>query len=129
MHPYTAEQMTPEALVNEFAAGMPYPLDDFQIEAVKALASHHSVLVAAPTGCSSTAERLVWDQEAAGSSPASQTDGRWLSLGEHSGRIREVGGSNPPRPTVRWRVGELVTRLALTQEIGGSSPPAPAARE
>src|SRR5438270_76265 len=48
---------------------------------------------------------------------------------EHSGRIREVGGSNPPRPTVRWRVGELVTRLALTQEIGGSSPPAPAARE
>src|SRR5205807_8569583 len=87
------------------------------------------LLVAAPTGCSSTAERLVWDQEAAGSSPASQTDGRRLSLGEHSGRIREVGGSNPPRPTVRWRVGELVTRLALTQEIGGSSPPAPAARE
>jgi ATP-dependent RNA helicase HelY len=46
--------MTPEALVGEFAASLPYPLDDFQLDAIKALANHHSVLVAAPTGTGKT---------------------------------------------------------------------------
>jgi superfamily II RNA helicase len=46
--------MTPEALVAEFTASLPYQLDDFQLEAIRALASHHSVLVAAPTGTGKT---------------------------------------------------------------------------
>src|SRR5438105_9523493 len=46
--------MTPEELVEEFTASLPYPLDDFQIEAIRALSNHHSVLVAAPTGTGKT---------------------------------------------------------------------------
>jgi superfamily II RNA helicase len=46
--------MTPDALVAEFSASLPYPLDAFQLDAIKALANHHSVLVAAPTGTGKT---------------------------------------------------------------------------
>ncbi|MDQ6670349.1 MAG: DEAD/DEAH box helicase [Chloroflexota bacterium] len=44
----------PEALVEQFRASAPYPLDDFQLEAIQALANGHSVLVAAPTGTGKT---------------------------------------------------------------------------
>jgi ATP-dependent RNA helicase HelY len=46
--------MTPEQLVEEFKAGLPYHLDKFQLEAIRALANRHSVLVAAPTGTGKT---------------------------------------------------------------------------
>jgi superfamily II RNA helicase len=46
--------MTPEALVAEFVQRLPYALDEFQLEAIQALANHHSVLVAAPTGTGKT---------------------------------------------------------------------------
>src|SRR5260370_27407101 len=51
---YTHKLMTPEGLVDEFTATQPYPLDDFQLEAIRALANRHSVLVAAPTGTGKT---------------------------------------------------------------------------
>ena len=44
----------PEALIEQFRATLPYPLDDFQLEAIQALANGHSVLVAAPTGTGKT---------------------------------------------------------------------------
>src|SRR5436190_12618957 len=46
--------MTPEGLVDAFTASQPYPLDDFQLDAIRALANGHSVLVAAPTGTGKT---------------------------------------------------------------------------
>jgi ATP-dependent RNA helicase HelY len=46
--------MTPEALIDEFTSQQPYALDDFQLEAIRALANSHSVLVAAPTGTGKT---------------------------------------------------------------------------
>jgi ATP-dependent RNA helicase HelY len=46
--------MTPEELVGEFTASLPYPLDEFQVDAIRALANGHSVLVAAPTGTGKT---------------------------------------------------------------------------
>src|ERR1700730_3517918 len=46
--------MTPEELVEQFTASLPYALDDFQVEAIQALAKGHSVLVAAPTGTGKT---------------------------------------------------------------------------
>src|SRR5919199_5263162 len=49
-----SEPMTPEELVAEFTASQPYSLDDFQLEAIRALANRHSVLVAAPTGTGKT---------------------------------------------------------------------------
>jgi superfamily II RNA helicase len=42
------------ALVAAFEATLPFPLDAFQREAMLALAHHHSVLVAAPTGTGKT---------------------------------------------------------------------------
>src|SRR5438067_3763815 len=46
--------MTPDELVAEFTASQPYQLDDFQVDAIRALANRHSVLVAAPTGTGKT---------------------------------------------------------------------------
>jgi ATP-dependent RNA helicase HelY len=46
--------MSPEGIVEEFIATLPYQLDDFQLEAIQALAKGHSVLVAAPTGTGKT---------------------------------------------------------------------------
>jgi ATP-dependent RNA helicase HelY len=46
--------MTSEGFVDAFTASLPYPLDDFQLEAIRALANGHSVLVAAPTGTGKT---------------------------------------------------------------------------
>jgi ATP-dependent RNA helicase HelY len=46
--------MSPDALVDEFTARQPYALDSFQLDAIRALANHHSVLVAAPTGTGKT---------------------------------------------------------------------------
>jgi ATP-dependent RNA helicase HelY len=50
------------ALVEEFAAEQPYPLDDFQRESSQHLAEGRSVLVAAPTGTGKTvvAEFGIW---------------------------------------------------------------------
>src|SRR5215470_15286101 len=45
---------SPAELVDEFIAQQPYVLDAFQLEAIQALANHHSVLVAAPTGTGKT---------------------------------------------------------------------------
>jgi ATP-dependent RNA helicase HelY len=44
----------PEDLVAEFRSSLPFALDDFQLEAIRALANRHSVLVAAPTGTGKT---------------------------------------------------------------------------
>ena len=43
-----------ETLIEQFRATLPHPLDDFQLEAIQALANGRSVLVAAPTGTGKT---------------------------------------------------------------------------
>jgi len=43
-----------ERLRARFAAAHPFPLDDFQSQAIDALDAGHSVLVAAPTGAGKT---------------------------------------------------------------------------
>ena len=50
------------ALVDEFAAGYPFELDDFQRQGCLALAAGRSTLVAAPTGAGKTVvgEFAVW---------------------------------------------------------------------
>ncbi|MGH2813417.1 MAG: DEAD/DEAH box helicase [Actinomycetota bacterium] len=51
-----------DSKVEAFASSYPFPLDDFQSEAVTALAADESVLVAAPTGAGKTVvgEFAVW---------------------------------------------------------------------
>jgi ATP-dependent RNA helicase HelY len=46
--------LSPDELIEEFTADLPFQLDDFQLEAIRALANRHSVLVAAPTGTGKT---------------------------------------------------------------------------
>src|SRR5438270_13347481 len=48
--------------IQTFAARYPFPLDDFQLEAMVQLAQEQSVLVAAPTGTGKTlvAEYAIW---------------------------------------------------------------------
>src|SRR5436309_13058816 len=41
-------------LFERFQARYPFPLDDFQIEACRAIAAGHSVIVSAPTGAGKT---------------------------------------------------------------------------
>ena len=60
-------------------------------------------------------ERLVCIQEVVGSIPVGSTSGRWGTQGAYSSvwlertpDKREVGGSNPPRPTTicqDWQIG------------------------
>ncbi|MNX07702.1 ski2-like helicase [compost metagenome] len=45
---------TPDRLVEAFQAGQPFPLDPFQLDAIRELASGNSVLVSAPTGSGKT---------------------------------------------------------------------------
>jgi superfamily II RNA helicase len=56
------------AAVERFAAGEPFPLDPFQLEAARHLADRRSVLVAAPTGTGKTvlAEFAIWQARGAG---------------------------------------------------------------
>ncbi|MFI5273731.1 MAG: DEAD/DEAH box helicase [Ktedonobacterales bacterium] len=60
----TPQAVTPQAvaLVRQFAAEEPFPLDPFQIEAAEYVADGRSVLVAAPTGTGKTvvAEFGIW---------------------------------------------------------------------
>ena len=57
-----------EATVAAFVAAQPYPLDPFQMEAIRHLAANRSVLVAAPTGTGKTvlAEYAIWQTREAG---------------------------------------------------------------
>ncbi len=50
----TPDVTAPDALVEHFRATLPYPLDDSQLDAIRALANGHPVLVAAPTGTGKT---------------------------------------------------------------------------
>ncbi|HLY31472.1 MAG TPA: DEAD/DEAH box helicase, partial [Ktedonobacterales bacterium] len=56
------------AVIAEFIATQPYPLDPFQVEAAGHLADGRSVLVAAPTGTGKTivAEAAIWLAQRAG---------------------------------------------------------------
>lgn len=44
----------PDRLIEEFTASQPFPLDDFQLDAIRELAAGQSVLVSAPTGSGKT---------------------------------------------------------------------------
>src|SRR5947199_8498775 len=51
--------------IEAFVARYPFPLDDFQLEAIAQLAQDRSVMVAAPTGTGKTlvAEYAIWRAE------------------------------------------------------------------
>ncbi len=62
MDKYVAAESDAVAGIETFVARYPFPLDPFQLDAIKELAEGHSVLVAAPTGTGKTmvAEYAIW---------------------------------------------------------------------
>ena len=56
------ENVAALADLSTFAARYPFPIDDFQLEAMRHLANDQSVLVTAPTGTGKTlvAEYAIW---------------------------------------------------------------------
>src|ERR687886_166560 len=80
------EPMTPEELVREFTARQPYELDDFQLDAIRALANRHSVLVAAPTG---TGKALA-------SNTRVLTPQRWKPIGDLRPGDQVIGSDGQP---------------------------------
>lgn len=62
MNKYVAAESEARAGIETFVARYPFPLDPFQLDAIKELAEGHSVLVAAPTGTGKTmvAEYAIW---------------------------------------------------------------------
>ncbi len=62
MDKYVAAESDIRAGIEAFVARYPFPLDPFQLDAMKELAEGHSVLVAAPTGTGKTlvAEYAIW---------------------------------------------------------------------
>ncbi len=70
MEPVKGREILSEAdrEVADFASRYPFPLDDFQLEAIRHLANDRSVLVVAPTGSGKTvvAEFAVWAAEQQG---------------------------------------------------------------
>ena len=66
----------------------------------------YSIFAVRFTGCSvARSSRLLWEQEVAGSNPATPTKflnpvfGMWRSLVAHTHGVRGVAGSNPVIPT------------------------------
>ena len=64
----------------------------------------YSIFAIRLTGCSvARSSRLLWEQEVAGSNPATPTTigpyGMWRSLVAHTHGVRGVAGSNPVIPT------------------------------
>jgi ATP-dependent RNA helicase HelY len=62
MDKYVVAESEARAGIETFVARYPFPLDPFQLDAIKELAEGHSVLVAAPTGTGKTmvAEYAIW---------------------------------------------------------------------
>lgn len=62
MDKYVAAESDARAGIETFVARYPFPLDPFQLDAIKELSEGHSVLVAAPTGTGKTmvAEYAIW---------------------------------------------------------------------
>ncbi|HLX40760.1 MAG TPA: DEAD/DEAH box helicase, partial [Ktedonobacteraceae bacterium] len=62
MDKYVAAESDARAGIEAFVARYPFPLDPFQLDAIKELSEGHSVLVAAPTGTGKTmvAEYAIW---------------------------------------------------------------------
>ncbi|GHO43517.1 DEAD/DEAH box helicase [Ktedonospora formicarum] len=68
MEEYVETGRLNQAAIQDFAARYPFPIDDFQLEAMAHLADGRSVMVAAPTGTGKTlvAEFAVWQAQRRG---------------------------------------------------------------
>ena len=67
-------------------------------------------------------ECLVWDQDVAGSNPATPTRRSYSSMVEQSAHNAKVTGSNPVGNTMNGEVAEWFNALVLKTSEGESPP-------
>jgi superfamily II RNA helicase len=106
-------------IIERFQARYPFPLDDFQVEAIRAIAAGQSVIVSAPTGAGKTlvAEFAIMAALAAGHRIAYTTPLKALSNQKFADFTRAWGESEVGILTGDVKVNPRGRLLVMTTEI------------
>src|SRR5947209_17990346 len=106
-------------LFERFRSGYPFPLDDFQVEAIRAIEAGQSVVVSAPTGAGKTlvAEFAIHAALAAGRRLAYTTPLKALSNQKFADFTREFGADRVGILTGDVKVNPHAAILVMTTEI------------
>src|SRR5882762_10309585 len=106
-------------LLERFRSRYPFPLDDFQVEAIRAIEAGQSVIVSAPTGAGKTlvAEFAIHAALAAGRRLAYTTPLKALSNQKFADFTREFGADKVGILTGDVKVNPHAAILAMTTEI------------
>src|SRR5881227_2758147 len=106
-------------LLEQFRARYPFPLDDFQLEAIRAIEGGQSVIVSAPTGAGKTlvAEFAIHAALAAGRRLAYTTPLKALSNQKFADFTREFGADRVGILTGDVKVNPHAAILVMTTEI------------
>src|SRR5213594_4937753 len=106
-------------LLERFRSRYPFPLDDFQVEAIRAIEAGQSVIVSAPTGAGKTlvAEFAIHAALAAGRRLAYTTPLKALSNQKFADFTREFGADRVGILTGDVKVNPHAAILVMTTEI------------
>src|SRR5215475_11551091 len=106
-------------LFERFRSGYPFPLDDFQTQAIRAIEAGQSVIVSAPTGAGKTlvAEFAIQAALAAGRRLAYTTPLKALSNQKFADFTRAFGADNVGILTGDVKVNPRARVLVMTTEI------------
>ena len=106
-------------VIERFRAGYPFPLDDFQLEAIQAIAAGQSVIVSAPTGAGKTlvAEFAIHAALASGQRIAYTTPLKALSNQKFADFTRAYGEGAVGILTGDVKVNPHARVLVMTTEI------------
>src|SRR5437762_13665401 len=106
-------------LLERFRARYPFPLDDFQVEAIRAIAGDQSVIVSAPTGAGKTlvAEFAIQAALEAGQRIAYTTPLKALSNQKFGDFTRAYGEDRVGILTGDVKVNSRARVLVMTTEI------------
>src|SRR6059036_613827 len=106
-------------LLERFRSRYPFPLDDFQVEAIRAIEAGQSVIVSAPTGAGKTlvAEFAIHAALAAGRRLAYTTPLKALSNQKFADLTREFGADRVGILTGDVKVNPHAAILVMTTEI------------
>jgi superfamily II RNA helicase len=106
-------------LLERFRSRYPFPLDDFQVEAIRAIEAGQSVIVSAPTGAGKTlvAEFAIHAALAAGRRLAYTTPLKALSNQKFADFTREFGADRVGILTGDVKVNPQAAILVMTTEI------------
>ena len=111
--------MTAPVRASEFAAGLPFPLDTFQREAIEAVEAGSSVLVAAPTGSGKTvvAEFACWLALRRGAKCFYTTPLKALSNQKFGDLVAQHGASNAGLLTGDNSINGEASLVVMTTEV------------